>query len=589
MSTPHGFWIEYTDNRVFDGFVTRHVVAHGDIVVIHGFHASDAYPFPDIVRRLRVLRPGIRVLFYTWAGRKRLGATSIAAVPTLDGMEDADHFDLLLKNAAGQRVEVRKNGQIFIVLDPRIPAARAWLKDQVITEAQLVRSDGVGLDIAIRTPRFRGEDVDLAGYPESFDLMIQGISDATSLTIFNGLSVPRADQENLLAFAHGAAIEFFGMNDRTNRKPTFDYDILRYFGLIGPHPDRVFLVFGRASRRPRAYTTYDEDWRWQRYLYCAYRLAAGTNTRWKQHAGFRAVPNSGRAGGLDVYADALHDIGSARGDYTVEGGCYRRAFERGLVLVVPAEAPKPATIRVNRPMYTLDGARVLPGQRVRVAPGEGQVLLHRRPDPVPPLIREFDAGLDPLWRWSALREESGARYLHLDKTPAGEECEHDLALDLVRYRTPRGRLTLWYRTSDPAARVEIVVEVDDRDRLLRFALIDSSLKHGSEQPSRPAQFRAVAPTVSQFQRLRVVGGGKPMIADGQWHTLFMDLEAACAASGRYKFRRALFARLLGPMDVRRLRLAGRGSFKDQGKARRAGRSHATDAQPAGSRPSAARR
>src|SRR5215208_2445296 len=99
MPTPHGFWVEYTDNRVFDGVVTRHLVAHGDIVVIHGFHDSDVYPFRDIADRLHQSRPGTHVLFYTWAGRKRLGATSIAAVPTLDGMESPDLFGLLLKNA----------------------------------------------------------------------------------------------------------------------------------------------------------------------------------------------------------------------------------------------------------------------------------------------------------------------------------------------------------------------------------------------------------------------------------------------------------------------------------------------------------
>ena len=165
--------------------------------------------------------------------------------------------------------------------------------------------------------------------------------------------------------------------------------------------------------------------------------------------GLSGIPNSGRAGGLDVYADALHDLGSALGEYTVEGGCYRRAFERGLVLVVPAEAPGPVTVWINRPTFTLDGARILAGQ-FTVAPGEGHVLLQRRPAPPAALVREFDTGLDPLWRWSALREESGVSYLHLDETPTGEECEHDLALDLVRYRPPRGRVTLWYRTSDPA-------------------------------------------------------------------------------------------------------------------------------------------
>jgi hypothetical protein len=390
--------------------------------------------------------------------------------------------------------------------------------------------------------------------------MIKDISDTTPMTIFNGLS-PGPDQELLLEWAHGAAIEYFGLRDRAKRKPSFALDILRYFGAIERYDNRTFLVFGRASRRPQPYTTYDEDWLWQRYLYCAYLLAAKPNTRWKHHAGFLASPNGGRAGGLDVYADALHDLGFPSGDYTTEGGCYRRAFQRGLVLIVPAEAPEPATVQVDRQMFTLDGAPA--SGEVIVAPGEGQVLLHRRPAPPSPLIRQFDPGQNPLWRWSALRRESGASYLHLDETPNGEESEHDLALDLVRYRAPRGQVTLWYRTSDPSARIEIVVEVDDTDRVLRFVLVDGSLEIGSDHPRRPAQFRAVAPAISQFARLPVVGGGTPMTADGRWHMLVIDLAAACAAGARYEFRRAVFAKLLGSMDVKRVRLGSGGEVSRQ--------------------------
>ena len=206
-------------------------------------------------------------------------------------------------------------------------------------------------------------------------------------------------------------------------------------------------------------------------------------------------------------------------------------------------------------MFTPDGARV--SGKVTVAPGEGYVLLRPRPAPPRTLIQRFDPGRNPLWRWSALREESGAWYLHLDETPDGEESEHDLALDLVRYRVPRGQVTLWHRTSDPSARIEVVVEVDDRDRALRFVLVDGSREIGSDQPRRPVQFRAVAPAISQFARLRVVGGGTPMIADGRWHTVVMDLDAACAASNRYAFRRAVFTRLLGSMDIKRVRLGSR--------------------------------
>lgn len=569
MPTTHGFWVGVEDNRVFDGVVARHLVTYGDIIVINGFYNSDSYSYRNIVQRLHEARQGFRVLLYTWGGRKPLGATHIGAVPTLDGMENEN---FLLKDTAGNLIKITRPGVEFILLDPRLQDARIWLKDRVSTVVRALGSDGVGLDGSIRRPRFPRPIVDPASYPPNFDLMIRGVSETMPITIFNGLS-PGPDQELLLESAHGAAIEYFGLRDRAKRKPSFTLDILRYFGAIERYHNRTFLVFGRASRRPTPYTTYDQDWLWQRYLYCAYLLAAGPNTRWKHHAGFLASPNSGRAGGLDVYADALHDLGSPLGDYTVEGGCYRRAFERGLVLIVPAETPKPQSVWINRPMFTLDGAWVFAG-RVTIAPGEGHVLLYRRPAPPQALIRQFDLGFDPLWRWSELQQVGWTSYLHLDATPDGEESEHDLALDLVRYRAPRGQVTLWYRTSDSAARVEIVVEVDDRDREVRFVLVDGSLAIGGDSRRRPAQFRAKAPPISQFARLRVVGGGAPLIADGGWHTLVVDVEAACAASGRYEFRHAVFARLLGSMDIRRLRLAGAGVvFRARGKARRGGRFH----------------
>ena len=80
--------------------------------------------------------------------------------------------------------------------------------------------------------------------------MIKGISDKTPLTIFNNLSA-RSDQEWLLAFAQGASIERFGLNDTISRAPTFAADILPYIDAIGRHNDRTFLVFGRAPRSER--------------------------------------------------------------------------------------------------------------------------------------------------------------------------------------------------------------------------------------------------------------------------------------------------------------------------------------------------
>ncbi len=55
----------------------------------------------------------------------------------------------------------------------------------------------------------------------------------------------------------------------------------------------------------------------------------------------------------------------------------------------------------------------------------------------------------------------------------------------------------------------------------------------------------------------MVGGGTPMIADEQWRALAVNLDAACAVTTRYTFRRAVFVRLLGSMDIELVRLSSR--------------------------------
>jgi Hypothetical glycosyl hydrolase family 15 len=552
MWTPHGFWVSFTDNRVFDGFVTRHVAANTNIVALNGFYKSDAYSFSNIVKRLHAARRGIRVLFYTWAGRKLLGGKQIGAVPTLAKMEFLT--DRLLKDSTTHEPIVETDaGASFIFLDPRVDNARTWFRDRVRKVAESVRSDGVALDSAIRSPAVLSRVESFEYYPPAFDLMIEGVSAAVPIAIFNGLT-RRPEQQALLAYADGASIEFFGLNDTLAATPTFADDIRRYLDAMASHSDKTFLVFGRASRRPEDYSTYEEDWRWQRYLYCSYLLAAGPNTRWKQLAGFLVSPPGGRAGGLDLYSDARHDLGPALGDYTIENGVYRRAFKNGLILVVPAESGRSRGVQVGQ-MFTPEGARV--SGRIVVAPGEGHLLLKRRPVPPPALLRRFEPASDPLWRWSAFQQDSNRWYLHLENTPEDDEFEHDLALDLVRFRAPRWHLTLWYRTSDASARVQTVVEVDDDSQQARFALVDGAVAVGAGKGRQPAhaQFRSAAPSASQFFLLRVVGGGATMIADGQWRTLVLNLDAACAATPGYTFRRAVFVRLLGSMDLRRVRLA----------------------------------
>ena len=552
MATQHGFWVAAHDNRVFDGFVTRHLITCGDIIVVNAHYQASSYSFANIVHRLKLLSPSVRVLFYTWAGRKPMDGDLIGAVPTLEGMENLG--DCLLRDKENQLVTIPSGESYFIFLDPRNVDARIWLRKQVSKVKDLVASDGVALDSAIRKPDFLESLDNPDDYSRAFPSMIQEIWGAIPETIFNNLA-HRRDQVELLRVAHGASIERFGLNDRIVREATFADDILPYLDIIQGHRDKQILVFGRASREDEAYATYDEDWEWQRYLYCAYLLAIGPNTRWKQHAGFLTSPFGGRAGGLEVYADALHDLGEPLGDYTVQAGCYRRAFQRGLVLVVPAESPAPVNVSIAQPMYTPEGASV--AGNFTVAPRQGVLLLQSPPSPPAVLSRQFGPWSNPLWGSSRLQQEADFWYLHVDRTLEAEQGEHDLALELVRYRAPRPIATVRYRTSDVGARIETVVEVDDERKEVRFALVDGSLPMGPRQDNqtKPGQFRGAAPHRSQFESVPVIGGGTRLRADGEWRSRVIDLRAACTNSGRgYQFHRAVFMRLIGSLDVRSVAL-----------------------------------
>jgi len=214
---------------------------------------------------------------------------------------------------------------------------------------------------------------------------------------------------------------------------------------------------------------------------------------------------------------------------------------------------------IEESMFTPEGARAF--GNVIVTPGEGKLLLWQRPESPRPLGRVFNPWSNPHWQSSALRRESSGWYLHLEDTTPTHECEHDLALDLVRYRVPRGVVTLRYRTTHPSAHAETVVEVDDivendPSEKARFVLVDGSLDIGHRDPQpRKAQFRSgIVPPGSQFAQLPVIGGGTPLKPDGQWQSRVIDLNAACDRSGRYTFHRALFMRLVGSLDIKSLRL-----------------------------------
>ena len=109
-----------------------------------------------------------------------------------------------------------------------------------------------------------------------------------------------------------------------------------------------------------------------------------------------------------------------------------------------------------------------------------------------------------------LREESSAPYLTSMRRQPAKAKRRSRARSWCSYREPRGQVTLWYRTSDPAARVEIVAESGrqgSKGSVVRFALVDSSLEIRRPAPTAGAIPSRGARYPRSSARLPVIGGG----------------------------------------------------------------------------------
>lgn len=551
-----GFWIATDQNTVFDEQTLSLISQHAGIVVLNASLIGDtpAYHYHTVVKRLRELQPKLPVLSYTWASRwhdsKRVGTATLNGYPDLE---------FLLRNNKGKIIAPRQGKTLFG--DVRKKEYRRWFVNKIKNMIKKTGADGVALDVVVRTPSkmlpslCKQESNFCKSYAEGIDTLLDELHKEITpkVLLFNGLwSLHEGmleDQQRLLNFTDGAAIEYFGFHPRKGLLP-FKEGILSYLNIIKENPDKSFLLFGRG---PNSYQDYREDYLWQRYLYCSYLLASGPNILFKYHASFQIPAHAGRSGGLDIYRDWLVDLGSAIAPYEKKEGLYLRRFTKGIVLVVPHDG-RQVKYLLSDPMFSPEGKKF--EGTITIEPGHGMILLRRKPPAITYSKKDFESPGTFVDGWISENIKSGEKgnqFLHLERiSPEGEDWKHDLLLDPIRAPQPMPVLAFHLRTEDKEAKILLIAEVDDSKKQHDRVVVSMGGATSTKSDS------SIAKKISF--RMSNRGGKVPYIPlkislmpDGQWHTILLNGRVV-EASGRYIFRRWVFVRPVGSIDFDKILL-----------------------------------
>jgi hypothetical protein len=548
------FWLDVRDNHQLDDQVISFLTENAAVVVLrarsHG--PVDRYNLSAIVNRLHQTNPSLPVLLYTWVSRYLAGRGSGAEI-----------MGWLARKPKLQILSL-KDDPMSSFGDAMSPEYRRRAVDAITGALKQSGADGIAVDLAIRTPRFRPKplarrctaDPEFCGqYAHGMDMLFAELSKALGKRplLYNGLwnfgkGMPN-DQLKLIKHADAAIVEYFGMNP-LEKKHSFSKDILPYLKIMqGLGAEKQLFVFGRS---PLTYTDYQEDYLWQRYLYCAFLLAKQKNTLFKYHASFQVPAIAGRSGGLDVYADWQLDLGEPKGFYQVKKELYVRKFEKGLVVVAPDDG-RGGKLTLNTPLYTPEGKQ-LQGE-IELNPGEGKLLLKKYSNQGA-VRNAADAQSSDLllnnWQDARVIENEGRNdsYVRLSNVTKVLEGEHDLLLSPIRSLRMPDILNLQIRLQEPNARVLLVAEVDDPRHRANSVIIELAVprKTPLKATGTAILFRTSTPKNTRLwsnarNQPYILG---PALALGQWQNLKIEGHKLLQ---QFQFKRWSHIRFVGAVDL----------------------------------------
>lgn len=539
-ATPTVFWLEPRSNVTFDQRVTRIIADRAGLVVLRATwnHPDLDYTLPSVVARFKAMS-GHPVLSYSWANRYSEAGRSEA--------------DLLRKLDTGSPLAddgVEGTARTSF-LDITKPEIRQRVTARYASAREKLNVDGFAVDLSIRTPspapsqlarRCKLEKEFCPHYAAGMDALFSDLRKALgpdAFIAYNGLfnlaSGQLEDQARLLAFTNAVALEFFGMDPKA-KAHSFSKDILPYLEFIPKLPaDKSVLVFGRA---PWSYTDYASDFRWQRYLHASFLLASRPVDFFKYHATFQVPTVFGRTGGMEYFGEWGLDFGKPESAYQVTRGIYWRQFARGLVAVAPDDGPG-GMIVLPGTLYTPEGEKR--AGRLRLAPGEGALLLREPPREVRRANVRIDAKVASTWGWkrAAMEQVNGKDYLQVQ--PAQTAGEHDILLDYERTAFPYEHLEIDATFRDESAAVLAVAEVDDAKRQHTNVIIrltpkppaSTVVKLDAAAPFRSHILKSMPESWPVFDVTRSLAKGK------------VGLGAAVLSGTGYTFRRWSHLRLEG--------------------------------------------
>jgi len=538
-----GFWVGLTSPQQIDSQVSRLLADNASVVALRMPDDSVA-AVRDRVATFKRQAPHTPLLMYAWASRDL----------TARGKPGGASLTDWIGQDSNMQVHAKSGRPLREFADVTNPDYQSKVARSIAAVVDGRGFDGVAIDLAVRTPRYSpmpiaricaSDATFCTRYAEGMDATFAAIRKALNgrPVLYNGLwnLGPGAvdDQAQLLKNADAAAVEYFGGNFKASPSHSFSQDILPYLKTIANVPEeKKVLVFGRGSY---AYTTYAEDYAWQRYLYCAYLLGARNNTYFKYHATFRTDVRIGRTGSLSVFSDAFANLGDPVKPYAIVSGLYSRPFAHGMVVVAPDDGHG-GNYALPHAMYSPEGDKY--EGRINLQPGQGMLLL----DAKQPSVSDqhlLDLKLLADWPNATLSTQSTGPVLTM--VGSGADGSHDMLLDAIRTPRPRNTLQLSIQPGAQTARLELMAEVDDPSHQTEFAILELKAAGATGAPSVAFRTR-----VEPRDGLSVVQG--PALTPGTWQNLALNGQALFAKSG-LTFRRWDYVRFDGAIKLQSVKLA----------------------------------
>lgn len=563
------FWLEVHANQQIDVQMRKRIADHhSGMLVVRLWdetrYRDTAYSGNALIAKLRKAVPDVPVLSYGWATRykdKKMECTGSRMMKWLVSEPELQLQEYL------EEIDYRSlNGDPVYLGDVRNESYRRKVVSAAKQTMDRYGTQGFSIDVALRTPMFISEELQAEccrvepvnafcrHYADGMDSLFKELKSMLGerKLVYNGIwnlcGEMVENQMQLLAHADGALIEYFGVIPYKGTG-SFKQDIAPYLSAMDRlAPEKRLSVYGRGIW---SYEDYEVDYQRQRYLYGAYLLAARPNTAFKYHSSFQIPAHAGRSGGLDIYADALIDLGPPLGPRRKQGTLLTRAFTNGLVAVSPEDDGKLETIALEQPMYTPEGEELT--DSTVVAPGSALILLNAKP----PLAERYALELEPLADWSDAQwknQPNGNGYLELEGVSDPLlQGEHDLILDGTRSLMPFTFLDLEAKPLDQSSRLLVVAEVDDlgrRESQVVFCVGTDDQCGDAERIDAPF-FRTPTTEYKGNAKWRAIHG--PEVAVGEKSQLVLDGDALLEGT-RYKFRRWAYMRIQGPWQLRQVEL-----------------------------------